>query len=63
MLINNPQYFTSKKVFEQIENMKDGEEVNAKIRIVKNKYGKPVEVNDIHNNAVIPCQILSIKKD
>ncbi len=63
MLINNPQYFTSKKVFEQIENMKDGEEVHAKIRIVKNKYGKPVEVNDIHNNAVIPCQILSIKKD
>lgn len=46
MLINNPQYFTSKKVFEQIENMKDGEEVNVVIKIVKNIYGKPFEINN-----------------
>lgn len=60
ILINNPQYFTSKKVFEQIENMRDGEEVHAVIKIVKNIYGKPVEINNIHNNAVIPCQILRV---
>lgn len=53
---------TGSAVFEQIEDLSDGEEIHAVIKIVTNSDGKCITLNEIFNNAVISCQVLSIKK-
>lgn len=66
MCIRDKNSITSKKIFEQIEDISDFEEVEATIKIVPRgsligkSDGKCFEIN-ISNQVVVSCQVLSIK--
>jgi len=66
MCIRDKNSLTSKKIFEQIEDISDFKEVDASIKIVPSGSiigkgdGKCFDIN-IRNEVVVSCQVLSIK--